>query len=217
MTTDRFYTLQQFQAFGVLQTLFGKLMSLLERILSKWSGWHLFVLLFAVAIDSCDLTSPSDFTYDFILNFTKGIIVSQPMQTPTGQGDFVARQWDVGGEKRDAIITVAESRIVFEIPANRGGEMLFFGIGMGYLIGDGAEGLILIDQGTGSRIDTVYRRFLNPAGNGSDRGWFDESLDLSGYDNKAIRVAFVAMPGPAGDATADWIAWSTPKLTLPRR
>jgi hypothetical protein len=173
--------------------------------------------LLVVAIASCDLTSPSDFTYDFIANFSKGGIVSSPMDTPTGLGVLVMNQLDVYGEKRDAIVTVAPGRIIYELPADRGGEMLFFGVGMPYALGDGAEGFVLIDQIPTNRLDTVYRRYLNPAANISDRRWFDASVDLSPYKDKAIRVVFGARPGPAGNNYADWFAWSTPTLSLPRR
>jgi len=75
--------------------------------------------------------------------------------------------------------------------------------------------LILIE--TEGRRDTVYRRLLNPATRPDQRRWFDEAVSLSLYRGKDIRVIFTATPGPAGDYSADWFAWGTPVLSLPRR
>lgn len=135
--------------------------------------------------------------------------------TPNGKGAFVLEKWEIGGEKRDAIITLAGSTAEFDVPASREGEFLFFGAGMKHLIGDGGTGFILVELE--GRRDTVYRRSLNPRARTGDRRWFNDAVVLSSYKGKAIRVIFTATPGPANDGTADWFGWSTPVLTLPRR
>lgn len=135
--------------------------------------------------------------------------------TPTGYGAFVDRKWLIGGEAHDAIVTLAGSAAVFDIPGNRDGEVLYFKAGMKFLLGDGAEGLILSEV-EGLR-DTIYRRFLNPHNLPDHRRWFDEVLYLSRYRGKNIKLIFTARPGPVGELTADWFAWGTPVLSLPRR
>lgn len=135
--------------------------------------------------------------------------------TPNGKGAFVLEKWEIGGVRRDAIVTLAGASAEFDIPASREGEFLFFGAGMKHLIGDGGTGLVLVELE--GRRDTVYRRALNPAARSDDRRWFNETVLLSTYTGKAIRIIFTATPGPANDATADWFAWGTPVLTLPRR
>ncbi|MFH0992627.1 MAG: hypothetical protein V1799_21735 [bacterium] len=135
--------------------------------------------------------------------------------TSTGKGVIVIKRWNVGEEPRDAMITLAGSQITFNLPADRGGEVLFFGVGMNTLAGDGAKGVIQVEAD--SKRDTVYQRFLNPALYVVQRKWFDESVNLSVYRNKPIKITFSAHPGSAGDYSGDWFGWSMPILSLPRR
>lgn len=152
---------------------------------------------------------------DFVAWQSPLVMQSRPEGTPTGFGAFVAKNWEIGGVRRDAIVTVAGASAAFDIPASREGEFLFFGAGMKHLIGDGGTGLIIVELE--GRRDTVYRRALNPAARTADRRWFNETVLLSTYTGKAIRIVFTVTPGPANDGTADWFAWGTPVLTLPRR
>lgn len=135
--------------------------------------------------------------------------------TPNKRGAFVARNWKIGGEERDAVITLAGSSLSYILPGSRTGEILSFGTGMQFLVGDGAEGLLLVE--VGSRRDTLFRRYLNPAGRPQDRKWFDAVVDLSTYRGREIKIIFEAHPGPANNFIADWFAWSRPKLSLPYR
>lgn len=152
---------------------------------------------------------------DFIAWETPVLFEMGSETTPTGYGAYVARQWEIGGEVRDAIITLAGSAAVFDIPGNREGEVLYFGAGMRFLLGDGAEGFILCE--VEGRRDTLYRRFLNPNNRPDHRRWFNEVLYLSQYRGKNIKLIFTTRPGPVGELTADWFSWGTPVLSLPRR
>lgn len=152
---------------------------------------------------------------DFIAWESPILFESGTETTPTGYGTYAARHWEIGGEKRDAIITLAGSAAVFALPGNREGEVLYFGAGMKFLLGDGAEGFILCE--VEGRRDTLYRRFLNPNNRPDHRQWFNEVLYLSRYRGKDIKLIFTAGPGPVGELTADWFAWGTPVLSLPRR
>lgn len=135
--------------------------------------------------------------------------------TPNGKGAFIAKNWEIGGITRDAIVTLAGSSAEFTLPASREGEVLYFGAGMKFLVGDGAIGLIVCE--VSGRRDTVYRRFLTPRTRTDQRRWFDEAVSLTSYRGSDIRLIFTATTGPTDDASADWFAWSMPVLSLPRR
>jgi hypothetical protein len=152
---------------------------------------------------------------DFVAWQSPVLMQSRTEETPTRLGAFVMKGWEIGGSQRDAIITLAGSFASFDLPATREGEVLYFGVGMKFLVGDGAQGLIICE--VEGRRDTLYRRFLSPATRPSDRRWFDEAIVLSSYRGRDIRLTFAATPGPVDEYTADWFAWSTPVLTLPRR
>lgn len=135
--------------------------------------------------------------------------------TPNGKGSFVAKNWEIGGKTRDAVITLAGSTAEFTLPASREGEVLYFGAGMKFLVGDGAMGLIVCE--VSGRRDTVYRRLLTPRTRPDQRRWFDEVVSLTPYRGSDIRLIFSTTTGPTDDASADWFAWSKPVLSLPRR
>ena len=135
--------------------------------------------------------------------------------TPNGKGAFIAKNWEIGEETRDAFITLAGSTAEFTLPASREGEVLYFGAGMKFLVGDGALGLIVCE--VSGRRDTVYRRFLTPRTRQDQRRWFNETVSLTSYRGSDIRLIFTTTTGPSDDASADWFAWSKPVLSLPRR
>ena len=152
---------------------------------------------------------------DFVAWQSPLLMQSRPEGTPTGLGAFVAKDWEIGGVRRDAVVTLAGSSATFDLPGSREGEVLYFGAGMKFLLGDGALGIIVCE--VEGRRDTVYRRFLSPRTRPDHRHWFDEAVHLSQYRGKDIKLTFSTSPGPADEASADWFAWSTPMLSLPRR
>lgn len=153
-----------------------------------------------------------DKTYDFIYRFHEAQI--EPpwaiYDTPTRQCVLVLDAWEIGGDKRDALIVSYPGRITYTVPADRRGNRLYFGAGMKNLLGDGAWGFVIVS--TSARTDTVHRRYLNPNYIPDDRRWFDDVVDLSEYDGVEIKVRFAVHPGPIGDTVADWFAWSTPVI-----
>jgi hypothetical protein len=114
--------------------------------------------------------------------------------------------------KRDVIITIAGSKIEFEIKNIKEGSTLSFGAGMNAKIGDGAEGIVSIEESGNKKI--IYRKYLNPIDRAEDRKWFDETIDLSKFKGKKVKFFFEAKPGPKGDATSDWFGWRSPILTF---
>jgi len=149
--------------------------------------------------------------YDFMANFGDGHITpDRETSTPTGKPVSISKGFEVRKEKRDVIVTLAGSKIEFDIPKIREGSKLALGVGMNSKVGDGAEGIISIEEGGSSEI--IYSKYLNPIDRSEDRKWFDETLDLSKFKGKKVKIIFEAKPGPKGDATADWFAWSNPVL-----
>ncbi len=146
---------------------------------------------------------------DFISIFDTGRISPDgTFGTPTGKPALVIRRFPIGDERRDALVTLALGKIEFDIPAMPPEAVLTFAVGMNADTGDGADGMIVIEAD--GKSETVYKRYLNPIDRSEDRGWFDETLDLSKYQGKHAKLTFTT--GPHGNAIADWFAWANPKL-----
>lgn len=64
--------------------------------------------------------------YDFIDHFNEAKIfpTTSDYGTPNGKLAFVMKDWDIGGEKRSAIITLADGKVTYYLDRNRrvGGE-----------------------------------------------------------------------------------------------
>ncbi|MGA2259940.1 MAG: hypothetical protein ABSH28_00740 [Acidobacteriota bacterium] len=175
----------------------------------------LSVLVLCLALAGCsgsNTESPNSEPYSIMDNFASGIITpaSDP-STPTGKPVLILKDFAVGGEKRQVMITLAFAKIVFDVPQVGKEAKLKFGVGMNTTVGDGAEGVITVEADGAAEV--VYRKFLNPVDNTADKRWFDESVDLAKYAGKHIKISFETKPGPQGDATGDWFAWSNPEIT----
>jgi hypothetical protein len=164
---------------------------------------------------AADAGPQQDNTGDFYAWSVPQLLYMGFEDTPTKRGAFVVLDWEIGGERRDALITLAGTSLTYTLPASRLGEILFFGAGKSYLSGDGAVGMILVE--VEGRRDTLFQRYLNPANRPEDRAWFDTQVSLTTYRGREIKIIFEAHPGPARDYNADWFAWSRPRLTLPYR
>jgi hypothetical protein len=143
--------------------------------------------------------------------FDSGTITpaSEP-STPTGKPVLVLPDFTVDGDKREAMITLASASIVFKVSGLGKQATLKFGAGMNTALGDGAEGVITVEADKTSEV--VYRKFLDPVNRAEDRKWFEESIDLSKFAGKRIKITFETKPGPKGDGVGDWFAWSDPIL-----
>jgi hypothetical protein len=175
----------------------------------------LSVLLLGLALAGCSgstTESTKSETYSILDNFASGIITpASDASTPTGKPVLILNDFVVGGERRQVMITLASAKIVFDVPQVGKEAKLKFGVGMNTTVGDGAEGVITVEaDGT---AEVVYRKFLDPVDNTADKRWFDESVDLAKYAGKHIKISFETKPGPKGDATGDWFAWSNPEIT----
>lgn len=168
------------------------------------------VLLLCITLAACSFFNFSK-TYNFLDNFDSGSITpaSEP-STPTGKPVLVLPDFTVDGEKRQAMITLASAKIVFKLSGLGKEATLKFGAGMNTTLGDGAEGIITVEADKTSEV--VYKKFLDPVNRAEDRKWFEESVDLSKFAGKSIKISFETKPGPKGDGVGDWFAWSNPVL-----
>ncbi|MFB3906177.1 MAG: hypothetical protein ACE15E_22250 [Acidobacteriota bacterium] len=170
---------------------------------------HVLLSGLLVGLVGC-ASNPPD--YDFIATFDSGQILpdASNFETPTGRSAFILNEVTVGTEKRKAIVTLAGAKLAFSIPSVPRDARLTFNAGMGVDRGDGAEGVITIEAD--GRSEVVYRKFLNPVERIEDRRWFEESVSLSKFAGKQIKIIFSTNAGAKGDAIFDWFAWADPRL-----
>lgn len=177
---------------------------------ADWFGWSTPVILNYGKITPIQIP---DYIYDFLKRFNEAKIDPNTSghSTPTGKLAFVLKNWEIGGKTRDAIVTLAGCQLTYSLDSNRIGNKMYFGVGMGTTVGDGANGFIVIESD--GKKDTIFQRYLNPAQNLSDRYWFDEFIDLTKYDRKNIKLTFTANLGPNNDDTGDWFGWGNPIIS----
>jgi len=159
----------------------------------------------------CSTTKKAE-DFRFLHNFDAGRITpAEEKSSPTGKPAFIMNEFTVGGEKRRALIVMASAKIVFDVGRVSNQSRLKFCVGMNATMGDGAEGIIKVEADKQTEI--VYHRYLDPIDRPDDRKWFDESVDLAKFAGKKVKISFETKPGPKGDATADWFAWTNIEVT----
>ncbi len=73
--------------------------------------------------------------------------------------------------------------------------------------GDGVEFTVELREPSG-RIIKEFSRYIDPKHNPQERRWLDAQIDLSAWRNQTIELLFTTAPGPKGDTSWDWAAWS---------
>jgi hypothetical protein len=178
----------------------------------RWGFLAIAMLLLLAVLISCSPTRRVG-PYNFLDDFSSGSITPSDVVyngTPAGKPVFLEDGFVVGGEKRRAMITLGGAKITFDVGELGKEPLLKFGAGMNSTVGDGAEGIITVDADGQSEV--VYRKYIDPIDRPDDRKWFNESVDLSKFAGKKVRISFGAGLGPKGDATADWFAWTNLEL-----
>ena len=89
--------------------------------------------------------------------------------------------------------------------------LLRFGIGIdpqAWPTSDGAQFRVVVIENDHQTI--VYDRFIDPKHNFMDRRWIDETVDLSNWQNRRIKLRFITSAGPFNysNTAADWAHWS---------
>ncbi len=73
--------------------------------------------------------------------------------------------------------------------------------------GDGVEFTVELKEPSG-RITKQFSRYIDPKHNAAERRWLDGQIDLSAWKNQTVELLFTTAPGPKGDTSWDWAAWS---------
>jgi hypothetical protein len=73
--------------------------------------------------------------------------------------------------------------------------------------GDGVEFTVELKEPSG-RIIKEFSRYIDPKHNAQERRWLDSQIDVSAWRNQTIELLFTTAPGPKGDTSWDWAAWS---------
>lgn len=74
-------------------------------------------------------------------------------------------------------------------------------------LGDGVGFTIEVKSPDG-RIEKLFSNYIDPKHNVSERHWMDGQIDLSRYRGQEITLLFSTDPGPRGNSSFDWAAWS---------
>jgi hypothetical protein len=75
------------------------------------------------------------------------------------------------------------------------------------LAGDGV-GFRLEVRDQSDKITSLFSRYIDPKHNLEERRWMQGSIDLSSYRDQQVDLLFSTDPGPKGDTSYDWAAWS---------
>lgn len=72
---------------------------------------------------------------------------------------------------------------------------------------DGVGFMIEIKPPSGA-ISRAFYSYIDPKHNPAERRWMDGGIDLSRYRGQSIQLLFSTDPGPKGNSSYDWAAWS---------
>ncbi len=75
--------------------------------------------------------------------------------------------------------------------------------------GDGVT-FVVTAQGGGEPAQELYRRHLGRDAAG--RGWHAAEVSLAEWAGRAVTITLSTEAGPAGDGTADWAGWDSPRI-----
>lgn len=121
-------------------------------------------------------------------------------ETPTGTPAFF--QFVRLGERgRLALVTLAGTRVSFQLQELKPSSVLLLSLGPVLQMGDGMEGRIFFEREGSRRLLLSQRVFPQ------QRYWKDLSVALGAFAGQTGQLVLECGSGPAGDKTADWLAW----------
>jgi len=144
---------------------------------------------------------------DEILEQNRGRLI------PGKEVAIAPRQFVLSGEARNALGEHPPyERMPYRLPIGGGPKEIFdFSYALDSAAfdktGDGVEFTIELKEPSG-RITKQFSRYIDPKHNAQERRWLDGQLDLSAWRNQTIELLFSTAPGPQGDTSWDWAAWS---------
>ncbi len=132
-----------------------------------------------------------------------------------GKANQIARQEIVlDGEARAALGEHPPyERLPYQLTVNGSGDDIFyFSFGLHPFVfekavGDGVGFTIELKEKAGE-IKPLFSRYIDPKHNPAQRHWIRGALDLSPWRGQQVTLLFSTDPGPKGDASYDWAAWS---------
>ena len=73
--------------------------------------------------------------------------------------------------------------------------------------GDGVGFTVEIEDAKG-KIAKAFSTYIDPKHNKEERRWMEGAIDVSHYRGQTVELLFSTDPGPRGDTSYDWAAWS---------
>ena len=132
---------------------------------------------------------------------------------PGKEALIAARSFILSGEGRNALGEHPPyERMPYRIHVGNDPKEIFdFSYGLDSAVfdktGDGVEFTVELKEPSG-RIIKELSRYIDPKHNAQERRWLDDQIDLSAWRNQTIELLFTTAPGPKGDTSWDWAAWS---------
>ena len=166
------------------------------------------------AISNNILSSSYNTKYDFIENFSSGILNDDSyVSTPAGQGAFLMTWQDNGGFASETITLISQFNIRYPSIVCQSGSSLMFRAGIPYSTSDGADLYITLDShGMNQRVAEIQ---LEPAAEDTIIIWSDYNIPLTDCSGGTIDITF-GVDSLSGYPSADWIALADVKLVSPK-
>lgn len=133
----------------------------------------------------------------------------------TAKDNYVTKSiFIINGEEREVLFEHPNSEVIFEDICIRKGSELWFGIAINFSAwekpGDGvAFEINIIDEQL--QKSSIYKKYIDPKNNMTDRRWFDENIDLNKFAGQKISIIFKTNGGPKNN-WVDWAGWSRPRI-----
>ena len=141
---------------------------------------------------------------------------------PGKQNNIARQEFFLDGEAREALGEHPPyERLPYRVTVGGpGSDIFYFSYGLNPAVydktaGDGVGFTIELQDPSGA-IKKMFSRYIDPKHNPAERHWLRGSLDLSAYSGQRITLLFSTDPGPKGDTSYDWAAWSDLHFTPDR-
>ncbi len=176
-----------------------------------------------------DLTAPAITEgYDFIRNIFKAEVKKEgkgytecPYSAFKTKNMVNVSSFKVAGEERDVLfahpaICVGDTSTTVEFRGItvKKGDTIAFGIGINEAAwiepGDGVEFELFLR--VDKKLNSLYKKYIDPKSIEEDRRWFDECVDISAFTGKEVEILFKTSAGPRNDPEFDWSGWSGPAI-----
>lgn len=133
---------------------------------------------------------------------------------PGREANIVRKEFILGDEARDALgehPPYERMPYHFRVPNDKR-DILHFSYALDPFVfdktaGDGVEFILELRAPNGN-IAKLFSKYIDPKHNPQERRWNDGEVDLSAYRGQTVDLLLTTTPGPRGDTSYDWAAWS---------